>query len=1176
MHKKLMLSSLFFSMQQLIAAPIQSGQAYFQTENIDALTGKTDDTYYPRLAAPDKVSATTTAQNPNAPVPPYRLHSWLGGAVLWATGQQETNPDDGYFVAQNVPATNTWPAQLFQQAPIIADPLILQYLQPPQQAGSDPTSRGINLCFPYPYYNLDASYAPQCQASNTQWQTAPLLLETDSQKNILLFPTDTAPTDGQAIGSIWAPNNILVDRQGDWDVDLIFQNPAQPYIKTAFSDTTGSGEYIKMTVAQGSPYVFVECRGFEFLGISNRIIGDGSANLVAPATTAAAVPGISKVNYARLGGNQNNPAIFAEGSTLNPPGLQDNFTTWAVYFKNDIGITFVPGAVTTQPQNSYLQFPNKTQKFYFVLAGIPTIFAYPTAGQTYAQATAVAGNNVDTYAQNLGQYAFNFLTNTEINYTVTDNTFCETTFAATLANPYNDPSMVTASSTVMCLQPHHYQNQTFAPGLTPAVLDLNGSTHFAPAGTTNLFYWSVRGNLQAILGTSFKTKYIFSNFLPGMPTPFWTDPVTTAAGPFTIGQLLFDNLDNEYINNLASKAFAPWNTGYYANDKGIYDVGKPLAKASKELSLLLNFVQGMQDNADTSAQFHNFFYTTLIEEQYNNVVALPDRPGAFNAPESKPRLQALQDSLRSSVVGTTSPMLAGVQGAISHYFQKTPVVTQGKAPQAFYNLSHFAFYDPLAHTVMLYPSAGEPQNPTPNPVPWPSRKQTLPIHNIFGEVAGQEVTLGTSIGIVWESFGVANAFNDHHYQLGYWIAAAALAGLYDGAWKTTPDNGTGWAGVSKFGQAIDQLVQDICYNEKNNGVNLNFFKNPSMSFAKLNFFDQWAGHGWADGIQATIAGGNSGHNENSVGEALQAYASVILWGMTTGRRDIADLGIYLYTTASYSMDAYFFDKNLNLAKGQAPTTSFVPVTTKTGSATYPVGTAFIATTIHSTSAGMPTSSGAPKIAQAVINYSSDFGQTPENIKVITAFPCSAWSLVFGRNKEYLHAWNASMDTPAFVSTIPAGITTANACWQIDFDANMNMLRMLGGNTVAFGQTNLTGTAPTPYQFMLDVFTMFGPNPPWGALGGAFADPSQSINEVLHFMHIIDHFGTPDWTVYGHAIPDTNALVYTAAFKKGGTTAFFAFNPTLQDVTVQFADIATQTPITMFDVKPKRWASTVVM
>lgn len=1152
---------------------IQSGQAYFQISNIDVLAGVNDDTYYPPLAAPDKVSVTTIAQNPQAPQPPYRLHSWLGGAILWATGQLEINPNDGYFVAQNVPATNTWPAELFQQAPLIADPLIVQYMQPPNQAGSDPTTRGINLCFPFPYYNYDAAYAGQCQSDSSVWNNAPLLLQTDSQNNILLFPTNTAPVDGQAQGSIWAPNSILVDRMGDWDVDLIFQNPASPYVKTDYTNPIGQGQYIKLTVAQGSPYVFVECCGVEFVGLSNRIIGDGTANLVAPVAAAQPVPDVSHVSYALLGGNQNNPGIFAQGSTLNTPGMQDNFTTWAVYFKNDIGITFVPGSVTTQPQNSYLQFPNTTNKFYFVVAGLPTIFAYPTAGQTYQQAIASAGNDVNSYAQALGNYAFNFLTDTVITYSITKQTFVQTTFNTTFANPYNDPSMVAGETTVMCLMPHHYQNQQFDEMLTPTVLDLNGSVDFLASNTTteNLFYWSVRGNMKAILGSSFKTNYIFSNFLPSMPPPYWTAQVNTAAGEFSIGQLLFDNIDNEYINNLANKAYAPWNTAYYTTDKGIYDVGKTLAKTAKESSLLLNFLQGMEDNAQVGDPFNTFFYSTLIEEQYNNVPALPDRPGAFNAPESKGRLQALQDALKSSIIGTTSPMLSGVQGAISHYFNKVPFVTSGKPPSSFYSLSHYAYYDPVAHMVMLYPSAGTPQAPTPNPTPWPSRQQTLPIHNILGWNGSQTVVEGTSIGIVWESFGVANAFNDHHYQLGYWVSAASLAALYDGAWKTTPDAGGNWGSPANYGEAVDQLVQDMCYNPENNGVPLSFYQNGQMSFAKLNFFDQWAGHGWADGIQATIAGGNAGHNENSIGEALQGYASIILWGMATGRKDIVDLGIYLYATCSYAMDSYFFDKNFNLQKGQNPTVSFVPVTTATTVPAYPAGTAFLDTTIFSSSAGMATSSGSPKIAQATLNYSSDFGQTPQNIKLITAFPSSAWSLVFGRNKNYLHAWNASMDTPAFVSTIPAGITTVNGCWQIDFDSNMNMLRMLGGNAIAFGQTDLSASAPTPYQFMLDLFTMFGPTPPWGAQGGAFADPSQSINEVLLFMHIIDYYGTPDWNYFGYAVPDTNALIFTAAFTKEGTTTYFAFNPNLTDITVEFADIETQTPVVSFTVKPKRWA-----
>ncbi len=1152
--RKICLTLICIGLSSLLSAnTIQAGKAFFQTKNIDGSTGTTDATYYPLLAAPDKISVTTTAQNPSALVPPYRVHSWLGGAILWATGELESSPSDGYFVARDVPASNVWPAELFQQAPLIADPMILEYLEAPNQMGSDPTSRGLNLCFPFPFLAPDATYAPSCQAKDPTWKTGPLLLETDSQLNILVFPSKTAPVDGTASGSAWSPNSLLVDRMGDWDVDLIFQDPDDPYGAPDASNPNGKGSYIKCTVVQGSPFVFYECRGIEFIGISNRMIGDNSSGLIAPATAASAVPGVSKVNYARFGGNQNNPAVFSAGTTLNPAGMQDNFTTWAVYFKNDIGITFTPGSVTTQPQNSYLTLPNTTDRFFFVMAGIPTIFAYPTTGASYATTIGAAGNDVDAYAKELGKYAFNFVTDTKLSYAVTDLTFMESTFALTLANPYSDPSMVAADSSIMCLMPHHYQDQTFDTGLTPTVLDLDGSADFSVTGAANLFYWTVRGNLKAILGDSFKTKYILTNFLPTMPPPFWTDPVTTSIDTTTIGQLLFDSIDNEYVNNLSDKAFAPWNTAYYAQNKGVYDVGKTLAKDAKQLGLVLEFLQGFEDNAKTSDPFHTFFFTTLIEQQYNNRTNLPDRPGAFNPPESKARTQSLRDTLKSSIIGdtTTNPPLAGVEGAISPYFGKAPSVTRGG-----YNLSHYAYYDPVGHIVMLYPSAGDPGDRV-SPIPWPGRIQKPPLH------AGP--------GVVWESFGVANAFNDHHYQYAYWIGAAALAGLYDGAWNATPDAGSGWADKSQFGEAIDQLVKDIAYDPS---IDSSFFNNASMTFAKLNFFDQWAGHGWADGIQATIAGGNAGHNENSIGEALQAYGSIILWGMTTGRKEIVDLGIYLYTTTAYAMDSYFFDKNLNYKKGQPATTAFVPTTTKVDS-THPAGSAFIDFTIHSTSAGMPTSSGTQKIAQAVTNYATDFGQTPENVKLINAFPSSSWSLVFGRNKSYLEAWNSSMDTTAFTSTISAE-TTDSDCWKRAFDANMNMLRSLSDHAIAFGQTDLSASAPTPYQFMIDIFTKWGPTPPWGSIGGAFVDPSQSINEVLHFMHIIDHYGTPDWTIYGHATPSSDTLIYTASFTKGGTTTLFAFNPTLTSVDAQFFKIDGSTPggilTTPLTVPPKRWAS----
>ena len=113
-----------------IGNTIQAGTAYFQTQNIDVHFGGTDETYYPQLAAPNQVSVTSSFASDSTPPPTakgvsidpvYRLHSWMGGAVLWATGQAESGTN-GYFVANG---NCTWPSPVFQQHTVIADPVML-------------------------------------------------------------------------------------------------------------------------------------------------------------------------------------------------------------------------------------------------------------------------------------------------------------------------------------------------------------------------------------------------------------------------------------------------------------------------------------------------------------------------------------------------------------------------------------------------------------------------------------------------------------------------------------------------------------------------------------------------------------------------------------------------------------------------------------------------------------------------------------------------------------------------------------------------------------------------------------------------------------------------------------------------------------------------------------------
>lgn len=1068
---------LIQNVNSMLGETQQAGAAYFQLNNFN-------DQLYPLCAASQDYSATSSLPTP------YRSHSWLGG-MLWGTGQLQSDLFS--------PNGAVWTQSLFSQHPVWADPLIIEYLQPPNAVNSAPSSRGINISMPAPFLQADAPYG-SCSSTFSP----PLTLIAPSGMPTLIIQPATAAPGNAPIPPAWSPIALLVDRMGDWDVDLIFQDPANPYTQTPFT-APSQGNYIKMTAAKGCPYAFCEAGGeVSVVVIQNQII-----NKVA--TTTAVVPGVTNVSYALYGGDQSVPGI-----PLNPSDMQNNFTTFALFWKTDTA-TFTADNIGVTP-NSYLSFNNSGtgEKNWFVIAAIPTLQAYPTTGQTYSQALGQAAVN---YAEALGQHAFNFLVDTEITYSIADMYLVTTNFTASLTNPYlavnpQLPAMTTDSNTVMALMPHQYQSATFAPGIAPPVLNLNGSTAFTPAGPPTLTYWTIVGNLMTILGNTFQTNYIFNNFLPCMPPPNVSDPVASTLNNFTstIGDLLFNMVDNEFINN-SNPAFAPWGTGYLTFDKGIYDIGPVLSNAGKQIGI----IQGLYQRSTQGA--------TFTEAPYNsNANPLPsNRPGA-----------SLSASLQASV--------EGVQNALSQYFNQTPVASTGG-----YKLSHFANYDTLAHSVNLFPTSGSPAGPI-----FPSRVSVTTMMN------------GAASTSLWESFGVADMLNDHHYQYGYWISAAALAVLYDGSWLSIPQPGT-WGTESQYGSAIDQYVMDLAYDP----ANASFWTIPNMTFPKMQFFDQWAGHGWADGLQGGFAGG-AGHNENSIQEGNQAFASIILWGIATGRPEIADLGIYLYTTATYAADAYFYDKNLNYKPGGS---FFVPSVTESNNPTFPQGTTFWDNTIHTAS-----SSGLPKLSQSQLNYSTDFGQTAANIKFISAFPCTSWTMAIGRNTDYMNEWNESMNTPGFNALITQ---SASACWQPTYIANMNMLCSLGASSFAYGN-NTSNTSLSPMEFYANQMLLSDPNGstvPWNA---GLNTTSQPVSETLQFLYTTDtcdpsyaYYGTPNWAVYGKVISTTTVpsipYAFTAAFIKNGVTTYTCFNPNFETITVQFYNVLDNSVASSpFTVPPKQW------
>lgn len=141
--------------------------------------------------------------------------------------------------------------------------------------------------------------------------------------------------------------------------------------------------------------------------------------------------------------------------------------------------------------------------------------------------------------------------------------------------------------------------------------------------------------------------------------------------------------------------------------------------------------------------------------------------------------------------------------------------------------------------------------------------------------------MGTVVGYPEEYFAVKQ-MNDHHFHYGYWIRAVAEIALRDPA----------WAARGRWGDMVDLLIKDIAFAERGK---------PEFPF--LRNFDPYEGHSWASGIGL----GESGNNQESSSEALNAWTGLILWGEVQGDPALRDLGIWLLVTETEAVKHYWFD-----------------------------------------------------------------------------------------------------------------------------------------------------------------------------------------------------------------------------------------------------------------------------
>jgi endoglucanase Acf2 len=130
------------------------------------------------------------------------------------------------------------------------------------------------------------------------------------------------------------------------------------------------------------------------------------------------------------------------------------------------------------------------------------------------------------------------------------------------------------------------------------------------------------------------------------------------------------------------------------------------------------------------------------------------------------------------------------------------------------------------------------------------------------------------------SYGSSEHLNDHHFHYGYFIAAAAAVARFDPAW------------ASRWAPFVELLIKDVANWDRRD-----------TRFPFLRHMDTYAGHSWASGP----AQFEDGNNEEASSEDINFSAAVVLWGAATHRRDLRDLGIFLYAHQVAAVEQYWFD-----------------------------------------------------------------------------------------------------------------------------------------------------------------------------------------------------------------------------------------------------------------------------
>ncbi len=122
-------------------------------------------------------------------------------------------------------------------------------------------------------------------------------------------------------------------------------------------------------------------------------------------------------------------------------------------------------------------------------------------------------------------------------------------------------------------------------------------------------------------------------------------------------------------------------------------------------------------------------------------------------------------------------------------------------------------------------------------------------------------------------------FTDTHFHQGYFVYAAGLL------CQLQPDFAAGYGDMARL----------VAKNFAN-------YDRADTRFPRFRTFDLWRGHGFADG-----KGFPEGNNQESTGEAVNAWAGMILLGEALGDKELTAAGVMGYTFETRANVEYWFD-----------------------------------------------------------------------------------------------------------------------------------------------------------------------------------------------------------------------------------------------------------------------------